>query len=418
MNTLFYAGRALKPKRTFLLVAALVLQLSLSACGGGGTTSSGQSNAAVATSAATVPLATPNATGAAASSAPTGSASVAQTDATPAASGNSAASASTAVLAADARFNLPQAIAVDASGTLYIADTGNDVVRKVVQGKVSTVAGSPGVAGSTDGVATAARFSALHGIAVGADQNVYVVDGNAVRKINVQTGAVSTVAGLVAEGGYADRPGAAALFLGPQGIAAEADGNLLVADGGNNAIRRVTPAGAVSTVLRDAQNFHLLHSVAVSGATIYAGDENSLWRIDAGSQRLIGGAPNVYADVDGSTGIRFWPLQGLAADGAGNVFIAEAFSYPHGLPGLGVIRKMSSADGMNWTASTIAGNPNMSGSTDGVGGSALFTLSMGIARDAGGTLYVADSGNATIRAIAPDGTVTTIAGKAGAAGYN
>ncbi|MDB5855551.1 MAG: repeat containing protein [Herminiimonas sp.] len=416
MKTISYAGRALKPKRTLLLIAALVLELSLAACGGGGgTTSSGQSDAAVATSA---PLTTSNAPGSATSGASTGAASAAQADATPATTTDATRSASPAVLAADARFNLPQAIAVDSSGALYVADTGNDVVRKVVQGKVSTIAGSPGVAGTTDGVGSAARFSALHGITVGADQNVYVVDGNAVRKINVQTGAVSTVAGLAAEGGYADRLGAAALFLGPQGIAAEADGNLLVADGGNNAIRRVTPAGTVSTVLRDAQNFHLLHSVAVSGTTIYAGDENSLWRIDAGTQRLIGGAPNVYADVDGSSGIRFWPLQGLTADGAGNVYIAEAFAYPHGLPGLGVIRKMSSTDGMNWTASTVAGNPNLSGSADGVGGSALFTLSMGITRDAGGTLYVADSGNATIRAIAPDGTVTTVAGKAGAAGYN
>jgi sugar lactone lactonase YvrE len=416
MNTLFYAGRALKPKRTFLLIAALVLELSLSACGGGGgTTSAGTTDSAGTTSAA---LASATAAGAGTIGAPTGAATAAQTDATPSTSSGAAASISPAVLAADARFNLPQAIAVDASGTLYVADTGNDVVRKIVQGKVSTIAGNPGVAGSTDGVGGAARFSALHGITVGADQNVYVVDGNAVRKINAQTGAVSTVAGLAGEGGYADRTGAAALFLGPQGIAAEADGNLLVADGGNNAIRRVTPAGAVSTVLRDAQNFHLLHSVAVAGTTIYAGDENALWRINAGTQQLIGGAANVYADVDGSSGIRFWPLQGLAADGAGNVFIAEAFSYPHGLPGLGVIRKMSSADGMNWTASTVAGNPNLSGSADGVGGSALFTLSMGIARDTGGTLYVADSGNATIRAIAPDGTVTTIAGKAGVAGYN
>lgn len=400
MTKLFHAGRALKPKRTFLLIAALVVELSLSACGGGGaTTSSAAPDTTIAGSSA-----------AALSSAPTG--------ATPPAASNATASASTAVPAADARFNFPQAIAVDASGALYLADTGNNVVRKIAQGKVSTIAGSPGAAGSTDAVGDAARFSALHGIAVGADQNVYVIDGNAVRKIDVQTSAVSTVAGLVVEGGYADRVGAAALFLGPQGIAAEADGNLLVADGGNSAIRRVTPAGAVSTVLRDPQNFHLLHSVAVSGTTIYAGDENTLWRVDAGTQRLIGGAPNVYADVDGSTGIRFWPLQGLAADGAGNVFIAEAFAYPHGLPGLGVIRKMSSPDGMNWTASTVAGNPNLSGSADGVGGSALFTLSMGIARDAAGMLYVADSGNSTIRAIAPDGTVTTIAGKAGVAGYN
>jgi sugar lactone lactonase YvrE len=417
MNTLFYAGRALKPKRTLLLITALVIELSLAACGGGGGGSpqSVANDSAVGTSAA---LAMPNASGAFTPVAANGSTSAAQSGAAPTASSAVDASLPTAVLAAEARFNLPQAIAVDASGTLYVADTGNDVVRKVVQGKVSTIAGSPGVAGSTDGVGGAARFSAIHGITVGADQNVYVVDGNAVRKIDVKTGVVSTVAGLAGEGGYADRPGAAALFLGPQGIAAEADGNLLVADGGNNAIRRVTPAGAVSTVLRDAQNFQLLHSVAVSGTTIYAGDENSLWRIDSGTQRLIGGAANVYADVDGTSGIRFWPLQGLVADGAGNVFIAEAFSYPHGLPGLGVIRKMSSADGMNWTASTVAGNPNLSGSADGVGGSALFTLSMGLARDTGGTLYVADTGNATIRAIAPDGTVTTIAGKAGVAGYN
>lgn len=149
-----------------------------------------------------------------------------------------------------ARFNTPTGLAVDSAGDIYVCDTGNHLIRKVSSsGVVTTVAGSAGSAGSTDGAAADARFNAPRGIAAGSAGILYVADtGNhAIRRIGTD-GAVTTLAGSGGTSGTADGTAAAARFNGPRGITVDAAGVLHVADTANHSIRRVTGAGVVTTV--------------------------------------------------------------------------------------------------------------------------------------------------------------------------
>ena len=187
-----------------------------------------------------------------------------------------------------ARFNIPQGIAVDGAGTLYIADTGNSTIRAITAaGVVTTLAGSAGQTGSTDGTGALARFNNPTGVALDAGGNLYVADlGNhTIRKI-AAGGVVTTFAGSAGIPGTTDGTGSAARFQLPSGVAVDATGNLYVAENGNPTIRRITPAGVVTT---------------------------------------IGGAP-LFADfVDGvGTGARFNVPYGIAVDTAGNLYIADS----------------------------------------------------------------------------------------------
>ena len=326
----------------------------------------------------------------------------------------------TSVPASDARFSFPSGIAADTSGNVYVTDTGNYSIRMVsADGRVDTLAGTAGEKGTKDGTGVEARFDHPIGITADKNGNLFVLDANAIRKITPE-GKVTTFAGAGAEAGYADRIGTAALFNQPEGIAAGTDGNLYVADTGNRVIRRITPLGEVSTVTKLDQE--PIHSIAVIGNRLYVGGENCMWRIDLSSMGGIvlarmGGEIGVYDNVDGATGIRFWPLTGITVDRAGNVYAVESFSRPQQLAPVGAIRKMTpSANGLEFTASTVAGNPALSGSADGTGSTALFNLPIGIAAGPEGELYVTDSRNHTIRKVIPDGVVTTIAGKAGEPG--
>jgi streptogramin lyase len=147
-----------------------------------------------------------------------------------------------------ARFNLPESVAVDAAGNVYVADNGNNLIRKVTPGgQVTTIAGS-GNAGSANGQGTAASFNSPFGIALDASENIYVADSgnNLIRKIS-PTGAVTTFAGSGAKGA-GNATGASATFNTPSGVAVDAAGNVYVADENNNLIRKITAAGVVSTI--------------------------------------------------------------------------------------------------------------------------------------------------------------------------
>ena len=138
----------------------------------------------------------------------------------------------------------------DASGNVYVADSGNDNIRKITPGgTVSTMAGTAGVAGSQDGTANGALFNQPQGIAVDATGNVYVADTNncTIRKVT-QGGVTTTIAGAVGQSGASDGTGGSARFAFPIGIATDASGNVYVADLDNSAVRKVTPSGAVSTL--------------------------------------------------------------------------------------------------------------------------------------------------------------------------
>lgn len=152
--------------------------------------------------------------------------------------------------AADARFVRPRGLAIDQVGNIFVADEASHIIRKITPaGQVSTLAGTAGESGAQDGRGPAARFNAPRGLATDAGGNVYVMDTNnaAIRKITPD-GTVTTFAGRTGEVGFADGPAAAARFNGPRAGVVDRQGNLLVADEGNGAVRQVSPSGQVITI--------------------------------------------------------------------------------------------------------------------------------------------------------------------------
>lgn len=151
-----------------------------------------------------------------------------------------------------ATFKVPNGVALDSKGNLFVADGYNCTIRMITpSGSVSTFAGLPQNSGDADGTGAQARFSHPGGILVGPGDIVYVADGGSnstIRKITPD-GTVSTLAGTPGAFGFADGTGPAAQFDGPGGLAMDASHNLYVTDYGNNAIRRITPAGVVTTII-------------------------------------------------------------------------------------------------------------------------------------------------------------------------
>ena len=185
-----------------------------------------------------------------------------------------------------ARFGSPGGVAVDGANTVYVADTGNQTIRKIsAAGVVTTLAGSAGSIGAADGTGSAARFRLPRGVAVDSAGVVYVADTSnlTIRRIT-SSGLVSTIAGLPTLSGNVDGLGSAARFAYPSGVTVDVAGTLYVADGNNDAIRRITPGGSVVTVagagtvgstdgIGPAARFHTPYGVAIDGAgTVYVAD--------------------------------------------------------------------------------------------------------------------------------------------------
>lgn len=233
---------------------------------------------------------------------------------------------------------------------------------------VSTLTGSAGNAGSADGSSSVARFFNPSAIALDAAGNLYVSDQNnyTLRKVT-PGGTVTTFAGTAGASGSTDGLGSAARFQAPQGLALDAAGNLFVGEGVANNIRKVTPAGGVTT---------------------FAGQQ--------------GGGTGAYLDGNG-TAARFNNPTALVFDAAGNLFVCDRLNY--------VIRKISPTGDV----SLVAGLAGTAGTTDGTGTAARFTNPRSISIDAGGTLYVGDASG--IRKVTPAGVVTTLAGAVGTLGY-
>jgi DNA-binding beta-propeller fold protein YncE len=154
----------------------------------------------------------------------------------------------------NARFNHPSAIAADAAGNVYIADTENGTIRKISSdGFVSTFAGLAGNYGSADGGGATARFFGPEGIVADNSGQVFVADtaNSTIRKITA-AGVVSTFAGAAGVSNSLDGAAANARFFHPEGLALDAGGNLYVADTWNHTIRRITPGGIVTTLAGSA----------------------------------------------------------------------------------------------------------------------------------------------------------------------
>lgn len=285
-------------------------------------------------------------------------------------------------------------------------------------GQIVLIAGDVGAAGGVDGPIAVARFTALAGITVDGRGNVYVSDGNSVRKTSTD-GVVTTVAGLASEWGDADGAGATARFNSPQGLATDAAGNVYVADRDNQEIRKITPAGMVSTLagsslsmgdndgIATRARFFRPTGVAVDGAgNVFVADTRNytVRKISpAGAVSTLAGRAEEAGNTNGpGSAARFASPQGIAVDAAGNVYVTDFDSH--------VIRKISTSG----IVTTFAGSSM--GSADGNGASAQFAYPSGLAIDKDGNLYVGDSHSLTIRKITPGGSVTTVAGLADHAG--
>ena len=263
-----------------------------------------------------------------------------------------------------ALFNEPASVTVDSATNVYVADQYNDTIRVITPaGVVTTVAGVAVSAGSANGTGTEARFDAPYAVATATNGDVYVADtdNSTIRKINT-AGVASTIAGLAGNNGSADGAGSEARFNNPRGVAVDSAGNVYVADYASSTIRKVTPAGVVTT---------------------------------------LAGLAGFNASNDGTgNAARFYYPYGVAVDNSGNIYVGDYAN--------NTIRKVTPAG----VVTTLAGTAGKYGTNDGIGTEAQFSGPEGLAVDSAGNVYVADSGNSTIRMVTPTGVVTTLAGTA------
>lgn len=293
-----------------------------------------------------------------------------------------------------ARLNTPRGVAVDAAGNVYVADYANHRVRRIraSTGVISTIAGT-GIAGFSGdgGVATNARLYHPAAVAVDAAGNVYIADQHnmRVRRVAAATNVITTIAGNGTPGTFGDGgPAVFAQLNYPQGVAVDGSGNVYIADTYNSRIRRINPAGTITTVAGRATPV---------GEAAFAGE----------------GEPATSAALN-------YPC-GVAVDAAGNVYIADTLNRR--------VRKLTIATGI---LRTIAGNGQLASSGDlwpATSGNLLFPR--GVAVDAWGSVYVAEDGHRvrrvvafaarpthlTLRRYGPTGVILTWAATPGATSY-
>ena len=276
-----------------------------------------------------------------------------------------------------AEFDFPGALAIDASGNLFLSDILNNTIRKATplgtNWVVTTIAGQAAVSGAVDGTNNGALFDRPNGIAIDQDGNLFVVDhyNYTIRQV-VPSGTnwiVTTIAGQVSAHGSADGTNSDARFWSPTGIAVGTNNHLYVTDTANFTIREIARFGTnwvVSTIAGTALNFGF---------------------------------------ADGTNGdAQFNVPGGIIADRDGRLYVADS--------GNNVIRQLQQA-GTNWVVTTVAGSAVAMGTNDGPGQAATFDFPNSVCVDRSGNLYVTDQSNDTIRKIEPSGgdwTVSTIGG--------
>jgi sugar lactone lactonase YvrE len=311
-----------------------------------------------------------------------------------------------------ATFNTPRDLAIGPDGTIYVSDAANQVIRKITtDGMVSTFAGQKGVSGSRDGPALEAQFSWPHGLCLDQAGNLFVADSSnhAIRKISPD-GQVTTIAGQLAVSGSSDGVGSDALFKRPRGIAIDSSGNLYVSDQGNLTIRKISPAGAVTTIAGQAGQ---------SGYVDGPGDQALFkypWFLDIDKQGVVyiadldncviravdkDGVVTTAAGIAGKHGffdaptdkaLFGWPI-GVATDAAGRVYMTDHYLVRQVVPG----KDVQTLAGYSKIYSTPNSPPE--GTDDGVGITARFNFLYGLAVGPTGDLYAADMNSHTIRRI-------------------
>ena len=257
-----------------------------------------------------------------------------------------------------ATFNNPKGVTADADGNVYVADTDNMVIRKITPAGVVTTFAGGGPGTSTNGTGTSASFSEPLGIAIDASGNLYVSDRNngLIRKIT-PAAVVTTFAGG-GSGPEINGTGTEASFFAPAGLTVDKQNNVYVAEQGGCRVRKITPAGVVTT--------------------------------------LAGSGTQGTADGTG-TAASFTDAYGIGVSPNGNVYVASGVAH--------VIRKITPGG----VVTTFAGTGS-AGFTNGTGTAASLDIPTGVVVDGNGNLFVSELGNNCIRKITSAGVVTTFAG--------
>jgi hypothetical protein len=316
---------------------------------------------------------------------------------------------------ASVRFESANGLTADGAGSLYVGQ--RSTIRKVVLATqtVTTLAGAVQGSGSTDGVGTAARFNVPRGIAWDHQNSLFVADAvnSTLRKIDLTTGAVSTLAGTPGVSAAIDGTGAAAGFSQPMDLVADCT-HVYVADidGLIKRIRRVTAAGEVTTIATFMDD---TVPAWPGGMTLALDGAGHLFAASVACNRpLIGAPPCKYRiiEIDLASGAQTTLATGtdglgsMTVDGAGNLYVAD--------PDDATIKKIVPSTG---ALTTFVGSSGMRGNTDGVGTAARFGDPLSVSWDGGDSLFVADPGYSTIRKISlSTQAVTTVVGVAGQLG--
>ena len=344
-------------------------------------------------------------------------------------------------LATAAELRMPADVVLDSAGDLIIADSGNYVIREIsadTAGRITsastitTVAGTPRSAGySGNGLAADAKLGWAYGIALDASGDLFVAEygNNVIRKISAGTAGritsastITTVAGTPQISGYSGDSGQAmdAELNYPSAVAVDASGDLFIADTDNSVIREVTPDGTITTVAGNygdgagysgdtgqatAAELNCPQGVAINAAgDLFVADNGSLIRKVAASSGTIttfAGKPAVGGNGGVATSAALLSPQGAAVDASGNVFIADGAD--------NVVWEVNHLTGV---ITTIAGNgtPGFSGD-EGQATMAELNDPVGVALDASADLFIADAGNNLIRKVdLSTGVITTVAG--------
>ncbi len=316
------------------------------------------------------------------------------------------------VAASQTALNYPAGIAVDAGGTLYIADTGNHEVRKVTNplspsALISAVAGTgaPGFSGDGGSALAATLFDPM-AVAVDNQGNVLIADSgnNRIRVVSPQ-GTIKTIAG--SDRGSGDGgPATSARLFEPSGVVVDGSGSVYVADSDNNRIRRVAPDGTISTFLSGLSNPNGL-ALDRSGA-LYIADTNHsvVWKVVGGSVTIVAGDPahaGNSGDEGPATAAQLLHPTAVAFDSFGNTFIADSGNNRVRMIGPnGVIH--------NFAGEPKQGLPGFAGD-NGPAISAMLSYPRGLAVDSQGNVYIADFFNDRIRKVqAGSQIITTVAG--------